>query len=185
MAPWAGRNAGSMAPTPDMPDSGMPQLRTLRPLQAILLGTLIVGVVDGLDAVIFSWLRSGVAPTRIFQFIASGLLGPRAFSGGSTTAAIGLLLHFVVACGIVSAYVLASLKIRALRDRPLLWGPIYGVAAYLAMNFVVVPQSAIGGVSFNTVGVINGVLIHIFGVGLPAALVAARVRDTSTSNSYA
>lgn len=146
--------------------------------KAILLGTCIVGVLDGLDAVVLSWVRSGVAPTRVFQFIASGLIGRDAFSGGVATAWLGVLLHFVIAAGIVSVYVLASRRLAALREHPWMCGPLFGIAAYLVMNFLVVANSAIGGVSFNTVGVINGVLIHMFGVGLPAALVASRVRRT-------
>ena len=42
------------------------------PLRAILLGGLIVGALDGLDAIIFFGLR-GVSTIRIFQAIAAGL----------------------------------------------------------------------------------------------------------------
>ena len=53
--------------------------------QALALGTLTVGVLDLLDAVIFFGLR-GVPATAILQSIASGLLGPAAFDGGAATA---------------------------------------------------------------------------------------------------
>ena len=55
---------------------------------------------------------------------------------------------------------------------------IYGVAVYAVMNLIVIPMSAavLGSGPTPLVVRVNGVLIHMFGVGLPAALVAARVR---------
>ena len=143
----------------------------LSPLRAITLATLTVGVLDGLDAIIFFGLR-GATPTRIFQAIAAGVLGRQAaVQGGVTTALLGVALHFVVAFGIVGTYFLASVKIRALTTHPVICGAIYGVLAYLTMNDVVIPLSAIGpgGPAHPPAVVVNGVLIHIFGVGLPTA----------------
>ncbi len=147
-----------------------------KPARAILLGALTVGVLDGLDAIIFFGLR-GVAPHRIFQSIASGLLGRASFQGGAATVALGVLLHFTVALGIVATYHLASRRLPTLAQRPFLWGPLYGIAAYLVMNYVVIPLSAVtrGGTPALPV-VVNGVLIHMFGVGMPAALFARAAR---------
>jgi len=141
------------------------------------LGGLTVGVLDGLDAVLFFGLRNGAAPARIFQGIAAGLLGrPTALQGGLGTAALGVLLHFTIATTVVSVYYLASRRLAFLNRRPLLWGPVYGVAAYLVMNLVVIPLSAIHGPGLPSAlpVLVNGVLIHIVGVGLPSALFAAR-----------
>jgi len=46
------------------------------------LGGSIAGVLDGLDAVTFYGLADAVSPAHLFQSIASGLVGPRAFQGG-------------------------------------------------------------------------------------------------------
>jgi hypothetical protein len=141
--------------------------------EAILYGTLAVGVLDGLDAVIvFGFV--GATPTRIFQSIASGVLGRAAYTGGLPAALLGLVLHFVVAAGIVSTYVAVSRWIPALWRQPLLFGPLYGIAAYFVMNLVVVPLSAIGVARFSTLGVVNGLLIHALVVGPVSAIVAAR-----------
>jgi hypothetical protein len=58
-------------------------------------------------------------------------------------------------------------------------GLIFGVIAYLVMTFVVVPLSNAGPgrITFAlpaTPVLINGLLIHAFGVGLPAAYFASR-----------
>jgi hypothetical protein len=153
-------------------------MRGLTPTRAILLGTLTVAILDGLDAVVFFGLR-GVSPVRIFQAIASGLLGRDAFTGGAASVVLGVGLHFVVACGIVTTYVAASRYLTVLARRPLVFGPLFGVAAYLVMTFVVVPLSAATRGPLIWPVVTNGLLIHILGVGLPSALIARAARGAS------
>lgn len=146
------------------------------PVRALLIGTIVIGLLDGLDAIVVFGLRGGITPERIFQTIASGLVGPDAYAGGSRTALLGVVLHFFIAGGIVATYLAASRFLPALTRRPWFYGPLYGIAAYLVMNLIVLPLSAIGGARFTVFGVTNGLLIHVVGVGLPAALVASRVR---------
>jgi hypothetical protein len=138
---------------------------------AILYGTLAVGILDLLDAFVFFGLR-GVAPILIPQSIASGLLGRAAYDGGFGTAALGVLLHFFIAFGIVTTYVLASRQWPALARRPFVYGPLYGILVYGVMNLIVVPLSAAVVGSKTLPVVVNGLLIHMLGVGLPGALAA-------------
>jgi hypothetical protein len=153
----------------------MPIQRALSGGQAIALGTAIVGCADALDAMLFFGLRYGVPAGRIFQTIASGLLGQASYAGGSPTVALGILLHFTIACGIVTTYFVVSRKIELLRRRPVICGILYGLVAFAVMNLVVLPLSAFGRVpQFSKLSLANGLLIHAFGVGLPSALVASR-----------
>lgn len=145
--------------------------KPITPAQALVLGGLAVGVLDLLDAVVFFGAR-GVGPVVILQSIASGVLGRTAFSGGAATAALGVLLHFVIAFVVVAVYLAASRRIPALRRHPLLFGALYGLAVYAVMNALVVPLSAaIDGPKPLPV-LINGLLIHVIGVGIPSALAA-------------
>ena len=139
---------------------------------ALLYGTLAVGTLDIVDAFIFFGLR-GARPIRILQSIAAGVLGREAFNGGWGTAALGLALHFFIAFVIVLVFLAASQRMPMLARQPVLVGVIYGIAVYLVMTFVVVPASAAGGGGLPPWPVaLNGVLIHMFGVGLPASLAA-------------
>ena len=149
-------------------------------LKAIAYGGLVVGVLDLLDAFVFFGLRSGARPMGILHSIAAGALGrDAARAGGATTAALGLVLHFLVATLITTVYVVASRFFPVLRRRWVICGIAFGIIAYFVMTFVVVPLSNAGPgrISFAlpvTPVMINGLLIHAFGVGLPAAYFASR-----------
>lgn len=139
--------------------------------RAVLLGGLVVGILDGLDAIVFFGLH-GVKPMVILQSIASGLLGRAAFRGGLSTALLGVALHFLIATIIVLTYYIASTRLHILTRHAIVFGILYGIAAYVVMNRVVVPLSAAGGGPVPLPVLVNGLLIHAFGVGLPSALFA-------------
>ena len=153
-----------MATPPDHTPDPRPGAR------AILIGGLAAGTLDILDAVIFSYLWRGVSPTRVLQAIASGLLGRTAFDGGLATAALGLALHFFIALTAATVYVSVSRRAAVLVRHPVPSGIAYGIAVYFAMQHIVIPLSAFRAAAFAWPSFVNGVLIHIFGVGLPIAL---------------
>ena len=150
--------------------------------RAILYGGLTVGTLDLLDAFIFFGIRSGAQPIRILHSIAAGFLGSDAArAGGVPTAIVGLFSHYLVAFSIVTVYVLLSRAIPLLRKHWLACGLVFGVIAYFVMTWFVVPTSNAGNqqITFALPArpvMINGLLIHMFGVGLPAAYFASRVR---------
>ena len=146
-------------------------------LSAVLVGGLIGGAIDITYAIIFSKLRSGVSPERLLQFVASGLLGASAFDGGSATAILGLVLHFAMALLIAAIYVFAVRSIIVSDRRPILHGAIYGLIVYAVMNAIVLPLSNLPprAAAPALIVVLSGLLVHMFGVGVPIAL-AARSR---------
>lgn len=152
-------------------------------VKALALGTLVVGTLDILDALIFFGLR-GAAPIRIFQSIAAGLLGPSAFQGGLATALLGGALHYFIAFVIVAVYFLASRRAPVLTRHAASLGIAYGIAVYFVMNYIVIPLSAAHQGPFSLPVFINGILIHALGVGLPAALFARAAMGPRSLNSH-
>jgi|ERR1044071_4356361 hypothetical protein len=150
--------------------------RRPRALDTILYGGLVVGILDGLFALIFYGLILGAKPLRIFQSVASGLLGRESsFAGGVPTFLLGILLHFIVATCIAAVYYLISLGLPVLIRHAVVSGLIYGLIAYLVMNYVVIPLSAIGSrPSFSLRTFLPAFIAHAFLVGLPIALLARR-----------
>jgi hypothetical protein len=143
--------------------------------KAIFWGGLTAGTLDITGACVTSWLRSGAPPVRIFQSVASGALGAAAYAGGAKTAALGLALHFLIATIWTIVFYLASRKLRFLIQQPILWGLIYGVVVYAFMNFVVLPLSNLpAGRTPTLTGRLIGLLVIMFCIGLPIALIVRR-----------
>jgi len=147
-------------------------MRGLSTTESIVYGGLVVGSLDAIDAIVIFGLR-GATPIRVFQGIAAGFLGRATFQGGLRTALLGLAVHFFIAFSIVIAYYVASRSLSILVRRPVICGAVYGVLVYFFMNRVVIPLSAIGTTAFSLPLFINGIAIHILGIGIPAALFVA------------
>ncbi len=118
---------------------------------------------------------SGVSATRVFQFIASGLLGVRAFHEGSVAALIGCGIHFLIALTVATTFYLLSVTLPALLKKPGLFGPIFGFGVFCFMHYLIVPLSAAPKQPpASVISLLNLVISHTIFVGLPIALIASR-----------
>ncbi len=66
-------------------------------LKTILGAWLITGTMDMSTACLNYYHKTGKPIDNIFKFIASGLTGQSAFTGGAGISLIGVLLHYLVA----------------------------------------------------------------------------------------
>jgi len=144
-----------------------PLSATPRPLPAILVGGLIVGVLDLTYAIL---VYSPKKPIRIPQTIASGVLGSQSYNGGVPAAALGVLLHFVIAVGAATVYYVASRKLGILVHRAVLMGLLYGALVYFFMHLIVLPLSASPKRHTPLIYLDCYFVWHWVGVGLPIAL---------------
>jgi hypothetical protein len=142
--------------------------------QPIFWGGLIAGTLDLTAACVTAWLRAGVGPVRVFQSVASGLLGAASFTGGARTAVLGVAFHFLIATVATAVFYFASRKLYFLIEQPIVAGLLYGVAVYAFMNFVVIPLSAVTQRPVPLSGRIIGLLIIMFFIGLPIAVIVRR-----------
>ncbi|WP_395647583.1 hypothetical protein [Terricaulis sp.] len=115
-------------------------------LIATLLGGLVAGTLDILYAfIVYGPLSFGISPQQVLQSVAGGWIGREATrSGGWNTALLGLATHFMLATIMAGVFVLIASQFRALKKNAVLWGFIYGLILYVAMNYVVVPLSHAG-----------------------------------------
>ena len=153
-------NATSVAQTRTQPGA----------LKPIVVAGIACGVLDFSAACITWWLRAGVRPYRIGQSIASGLLGPKSFQSGITTALLGVAIHFLIAFTAATVFYLASRKLRFMTEHFLVAGALYGVAVYTFMYWVVMPLSAVRRGPFSLQLTLLAIVTHIFCVGLPVAI---------------
>src|SRR5215217_8134508 len=76
-------------------------------LHTIVFGGLTIGVLDATAASLTAMAR-GVSPARVWQSVASSLLGSESFDRGTTSILIGLLIHFGVAFGVATVFYLLA-----------------------------------------------------------------------------
>lgn len=153
------------------------------PRISVLAGGIVAGALDILYACLFWALKADLPPSRILQSVAAGLLGEAAFRGGATTAALGLVLHFGIACTMALAYFLVARRWPLLVRRPVVLGMAYGLLLYVLMNDVVVPLSAASPGSSDPTWVALTVAVHVFFVGIPIAWFASRAATALPSSS--
>lgn len=140
-------------------------------LQTILVATAACGILDAAAATTQA-ATLGIKPQRVFQSIASGLMGPRALEKGWHSGVIGLALHFAISFIIATIYILASLRLPYLLQHPLIAGALYGIAVFIVMNFIVLPLSRRPRRPFNANFAITQLVIHMVIVGWSIALCA-------------
>jgi hypothetical protein len=135
-----------------------------RPRKAVLsiaVGGLIAGVLDLTQALI-------LFGARVPLVIAAGLLGPGALQGGAGLYALGILLHFFIALSAAGVYFAASRRLGFLMDHPLVCGLFFGAAVDQFMSLAVLPLSALHATGpYEYRELVQGILVHMFVVGLP------------------
>ena len=111
----------------------------------LLRAGLLTGVSDGLFSTVLVTFFYGSTPTRLWQGVASTLLGRGAFDGGTPTALLGLLMHFGVAFGWSAVFLFVVLRAGWVRE--LLASPygvvkvaaLYGPCVWLVMSLALIP----------------------------------------------
>ncbi len=156
--------------------------KTIYPLlKAVLVGGLAAGILDILYAITVYGL-AGVPARAIVQSIASGWLGKAAYSGGWPVAILGLASHLFIACVMAGVFVTAARWAAVLRNQPLLSGAVFGLCAFVVMNYVVVPLSAAAVRPPRGLFLAGDLLSHMFLVGAPMAFAARRAFSFSESS---
>jgi len=136
---------------------------------------LIAGTLDIADNLIFNQFR-GISPIRVFQYIASGLIGMKSFQLGLASVALGVLIHYTIALFWTGVFYTASRKFSILVRRPIICGLLYGVVVYLVMNFVILPLSQVPPrpAAVTLPSRINAVLALLLFIGLTISLLTRR-----------
>jgi uncharacterized membrane protein YagU involved in acid resistance len=145
-------------------------------VETVLIGGAIAATLDALDAVVYYSAAQNVAPWNIFRYIASGLLGTSAFDGSMKTALLGLALQYTIAIGAAAVFYFVCLWWPALYEKPFIFGPLFGVAVFVVMHYVVVPLSRVTRreMSMGWPEFLDQIFAHTILIGLPIALMAAR-----------
>ena len=145
----------------------------------VAASTIVVALLDGLFAIVLYVVRGNTSVERLFQSIASALIGPAAFRGGATTFALGIALHLLVALAWSVIFLLALRGTRFV-PRMLAWrfGALdvavwFGPLIYVVMSMGLIPlfTHRVPPINANWIIVLLG---HIPFVALPITLIVGR-----------
>jgi uncharacterized membrane protein YagU involved in acid resistance len=140
---------------------------------------LAAGVAAGfivLIPVLILQLARGIGVIPEMQLAASSLMGMAAYAG-ITGLIVGILLHFFVSIVPAIAYGLIAWRQPALNRYAWIGGPVLGISVFFFMSRVVLPLSAFTTpASVTPMPYLPALLIHIFCLGLPIALIIQRAQ---------
>lgn len=151
----------------------------LRKTRAIVFTGIVAGTLDGLAAALIYFLRTGKNPLAVYRFIASGIFGQEAISGGISMALLGIFFHYVIAISWTLLFFIVCLKLSILLKNWVVSGIAFGLVVWLSMNLVVLPLSRVPATTITLSGALIGISVLIVCIGLPIAFLAGRYYQTN------
>jgi len=152
----------------------MNQNQSSNRIRTIFLTGIVTGILDIGAAITKFYIETGKGPEPIFRYIASGVFGRSAFSGGKEMIAWGILFHFIIALLFTTILLPVFSKVYAIIKDWVAIGILYGVVIWATMNFIVVPLSEVPKPKFDLVQTLIAAGILIIMIGLPVAYVGKR-----------
>ena len=135
--------------------------------------TLFAAVCAGSTDLVYaaSFAKAGVTMGGVMKAIASGLLGPAAFKGDASVVVLGAVCHYGILWVAGAVFVVAGRFWPIVFQRPLISGLAFGIGIFVVMKIVVKLSLAPFGMSSDIEQIIRNLLVHIFLVGIPMAII--------------
>ncbi len=146
--------------------------------QAVRAG-LLVGTLDILAASIHFYIKTGRSPIGVLNYVATGLMGKQALTGGLDMALLGLVSHFVVAFAFTFFFFWLVSVFPSLLKHRILAGLAYGAFIWSVMEFLVLPLTNVPPRSLQLSNSLIGMAILMVCIGLPLAFMATATRSKS------
>jgi hypothetical protein len=137
------------------------------PVRFVVFCWLLVGTLDIVCAFVDYYLSTRKSPFIILRFIAEGVFGKAAFSGGDIMYAWGLGLHYFIAFCFTLLFCFVFTRLQLNRRNPFLVAACYGIFIYLVMNLTVLPIVFEKPWKFRGLATMKAVLILIGAIALP------------------
>ena len=143
-------------------------------ISKILGAGLLVGTLDISAACVQYFIKTGKSPENVLKFVASGVFGKEAFTGGVLMSVCGLLFHFLVAFIFTTFFFFIYPRLKFLSFNVILTAILYGVFTWAVMNRIVLPLSNTPPIPFTWTGAAISAGILCLCIGLPLAIIAKR-----------
>lgn len=143
-------------------------------LNTVVKTGVIAGSVDITIAFLDAWGRSAVSPSAVLRFIASGLMGQAAFTGGLWVVALGLAMHYLIALWWTLLFFWWYPFIHKWVSSWLWQAFFFGIFIWLVMHLLVMPLTRVPKLNFYGWNAVKGVVILMVAVAVPVAIKARR-----------
>jgi hypothetical protein len=156
-------------------------------LPRLVRAGLLTGATDGLFSSVLATVFYHSTVTRLFQGVASTVLGKSALDGGIPTALVGVVMHFGVAFGWSAVFLFLVMRsgwirdLLASRNGVAKVASLYGPLIWLVMSLVVIPLLLHRPPAINIRWWVQ-LIGHIPFVGLPIVASIARGTGDSTAS---
>ena len=144
---------------------------------------LIAGTLDITAACIQAYLKTGTTPSQVLKYVASGVVDPKTFSNDTMLAAVGLLVHFIIAISFTFFFFFLAKQIPSLVKYPILIGILYGLFVWSTMRFIILPyisrlnpKPIVGQEAIKNAAIAAAIIVVC--VGIPVVLLARRFYRT-------
>lgn len=142
------------------------------PWKPVIITTLIAGILDLSAASAQAWLMAGIMPNQLLTYIASGVWGKAAYTGGYEMLFFGLFFHFIIVFACVFCFFWAYQKWSFLHRSVLLNAFLIGFTAWLITTQIIVRFSSIPAQELRWSSAILAIAILVVCIGLPTAFAA-------------
>ncbi len=139
-------------------------------ISTILLTGFVAGTLDITAACTQFYINTKKDPMIVLRYVASGVFGKKAFTGGLPMAAWGLFFHYLIAFGLTIFFFWLFPKVKWIGQNVILAGLLYGIFAWLITTQVIVSLSQIGHQPIVVSKAAVAILILMVCIGLPISL---------------
>jgi uncharacterized membrane protein YagU involved in acid resistance len=151
-------------------------VRSEHPYTAIFGGALVAGTILAAWMIFsFTVILRMFSPLEALQWNASNVLGNAAYSQGFSSAAVGVVMHYLVALVWAMIYVFLFAKQRVVDMHPLVNGALFGVVVWFVMTFMVLSLGVGTHIDVNALSIVTGILANVVFFGMPLAYVVRRL----------
>ncbi len=140
----------------------------------ILLSGLLVGTLDITAACTDYYIATGKGPAGVLRYVASGVFGQDAFSGGDSMGVWGLFFHYIIAFSFTIFFFWLYPRIKLMTEYPILTAIIYGVFMWIITARIIVPLSNTPKGTFVWWKAIKAAAILIVMIGLPLSFIGRK-----------
>lgn len=143
----------------------------------ILTAGLVAGTLDILCAFTHFYINTGKNPLIILKYIASGVFGPTARSGGTGAMIWGLVFHYMIAFGATLFFFWIYPRLKFISANRWVTAIVYGLFIWAVTNLVIVPLSLIHKFPSNFTQSVIAAMILIVAIGLPLSFIIGKYYD--------